>query len=283
VRRPALLAVAILVAAAHLAHAHPAVDQGKHLYDDLEYKKAAKQFDKALKLELTKEDRTVALQYLGLCQATLNDLAGAAATFKLLLDLDPQFSLDRSSTPPKILDLFERVKSTMPKSQVPLPPPKTSELTLAHVAVPSSRPNQPVELKVTLTDPDHLASKVVVRYRKHGDTSYSELTVTGENGRLSSQIPGMFVVIPQIEYYIAAVDEQGKALTTAGTEDQPLVIAVREEQKLGTTPIYKRWWFWTIAGVVVVGAVTAIAAVVATRGGGDSSTGTANVTIMFSP
>ncbi len=282
-RRPAWLAIAILVAAAHLAHAHPAVDQGKHLYDDLEYKKAAKQFDKALKLDLPKEDRAIALQYLGLCQATLNDLPGAAATFKQLLDLDPQFSLDRSSTPPKILDLFERVKSTMPRLQVPLPPPKTSELTLAHVAVPSSRPSHPIELKVTLTDPDHLAKKVVVRYRKKGDTSFSELIAMGENGLLASQIPGMFVVSPEIEYYIAAVDEAGKALTTAGTEDQPLVIAVREDPKPGNTPIYKRWWFWTIAGVVVIGTVATIAAVVATRGGGDSSTGTTNVTIMFSP
>jgi hypothetical protein len=33
----------------------------------------------------------------------------------------------------------------------------------------------------------------------------------------------------------------------------------------GKTPIYKRWWFWTVIGVVVAGGATA-AGVLATRG-----------------
>jgi hypothetical protein len=39
-----------------------------------------------------------------------------------------------------------------------------------------------------------------------------------------------------------------------------------------STPIYKKWWLWTIVGVVVVGGV--VAAVVLTQGGDDTTAGT---------
>ena len=37
-----------------------------------------------------------------------------------------------------------------------------------------------------------------------------------------------------------------------------------------STPIYQKWWFWTAAGVVVVGAVTAVLLAVNSDSGGDS-------------
>jgi hypothetical protein len=37
------------------------------------------------------------------------------------------------------------------------------------------------------------------------------------------------------------------------------VTATAPAQDAGETPIYEKWWFWTAAGVVVVGAVVGIA------------------------
>lgn len=40
-----------------------------------------------------------------------------------------------------------------------------------------------------------------------------------------------------------------------GLEDnQPQQAEVTEQQELESTPLYKKWWFWTIIGVVAVGA-----------------------------
>ncbi len=271
----------VLVAATALAN--PAVDAGKRLYDDLEYKKALKQFEKALKQDLAPEERATALQYLGLTQATLNDLAGAAGTFKQLLELKPDFELDRSSTPPKILDLFEKVRSTMPKPKVTAPPPKASELVLTHVAPSEARPGRAIDLPLTLTDPDHRAAVVIVRFRRHGDASWQELKLTAASGSLVAQLPGMVVQSPSIEYYIAAQDANGEVLTTVASEAEPMVVPVREPAKPQATPVYRRWWFWTIlaAGVVAIGTATAVA--VAVTSGGGSSGGTAPVTITFTP
>jgi hypothetical protein len=57
----------------------------------------------------------------------------------------------------------------------------------------------------------------------------------------------------RVEYYIEAVDEQGGVLQSLGTEDRPFAFTVREER-----PLYQKWWFWTIAGAVVVGTTTAL-------------------------
>ena len=53
----------------------------------------------------------------------------------------------------------------------------------------------------------------------------------------------------------------------AGTPDQvDLSASQTAEPEAGAAPIYKRWWFWTAAAVVVVGAGIGIYA--ATSGGG---------------
>lgn len=286
-----LAAVRSFVAAALLAAvalvpsrggAHPAVDAGRKLYDDLEYKKAQKILEKALKqTDLNDEERQAAWQLLALCQATLGDLGNAAASFKALLDLNPKFTLDRTSTPPKIYDLYEKVRSTMPGV---VPPDKVvvheTEISLTHVAPAEGRPGRPMDLLVRLTDADHRASDLVLRY--HGDDAagFSEVKVASAP-EATLQIPGIFVKKPIVTYYIAAVDASGKALASAGSEEQPLTVPVRDEVKLAT-PVYKRWWFWAIAGVLVVGAGAAVA-LAATTGGGNPGGGSTNVTVTFTP
>jgi tetratricopeptide (TPR) repeat protein len=277
----ALLAVA-LAAAPFGAWAHPAVDQGRKLYDDLEYKKAQKALEKALKApDLTDEDRQTALQYLALCQSTLGDLPNAAASFKSLLDLNPKFTLDRASTPPKILDLFEKVRSTMPQAQEPdRVVVRETEIVLTHIAPADCRPTKPLDLLVKLRDVDHRSSHLAVRYRERGSGGFSEVKVASA-AEATLQVPGMFVRVPRLEYYIAALDASGKVLTSAGSEEQPLSVPVNEEVRAGT-PVYKRWWFWAIAGVLVVGAGAAVA-VAAAAGGGGGGGGSTSVTVTFMP
>lgn len=287
-RLAALAGLFLILATPSTSHADPRVDEGRRLYEDLEYRKALRVLGvAAAAADLAREDRIVALQYLGLCQATLNDLAGAAGTFKRLLEIDPDFTLDRTTTP-RVLDLFERVKSTMPRPHAPVSPPapvtvRESELALVHTAPASAQPGRGVDLSVTLSDPERRAVRVVVRYRAAGQRAFSEVTAVAGEGAYRAQISGLFVVLPSVEYYIAALDAGGRVLASAGSEAQPLAIAVRVEAR-AAAPVYKRWWFWTVAGAILVGVVTAaVVATVATRGTPVVSPGTTDVTISFLP
>ena len=278
--------VALFLAFGGSAAAHPRVDEGRRLYEDLEYKKALLVLVEAAGTPgLTREETIIALHYLGLCQATLNDLGGAAQTFKRLLDIDPDFSLDRSTTP-RVFDLFLRVKSTM-HSQSPIEPKiaaaaEKSELALVHTAPASARPGLPIDLTVSLSDPEGRVSQVMVRFRPLGQAVYSEIKTLATGDSMSAQIPGLFVVVPSIDYYIAALDASGRLLAHAGSERKPLSISVREPMKEGA-PVYKRWWFWTVASAVVVGGAAAAVATIATRGRPSPTVGTTNVTISFTP
>ena len=48
----------------------------------------------------------------------------------------------------------------------------------------------------------------------------------------------------------------------------PLAPAVVEVEQGGGTPVYKKWWFWTAVGVVVVGSATAVGVAVASSNSG---------------
>ncbi len=274
-----LLAVA---AFAQVAGAHPLVTEGRRLYEELEYRRAVKVLAEAARVaDLSRDEQIEALRLLGLCQATLSDLAGAAATFKRLLEIDPSFTFERSTTP-RILDLFDKVKSTMPRREAPPPVLRETEIALAHVAPASAHPGRTLELAVTVSDPERRAARIVVRYRASGAGGWSEVgaAVTGRSA--VAQLPGIFVVVPGVEYYIAALDGSGRVLTSAGSEEQPIAVPVREEPRV-SAPVYRRWWFWTIAGVVLAGGVAGgVGAGVASRRGGPTS-GASDVTITLTP
>jgi tetratricopeptide (TPR) repeat protein len=260
--------------------AHPLVDRGRTLYEELEYKQAAEVLARALEDgALTRPERIDALKHLGLAQATLNQHAAAAATFKRILELEPDFSLDRSTTP-RILDLFERVRGTMPRPSAPPPPPviKESELTLSHAAPAEARPGRPLEVVVNLHDPDGRAARLVLRHRGPDGGSYSEQSVPASPGAVVIQLAGIIVKPPLIEYFVQALDGAGRALAGVGSAERPLQVAVREEVK-PATPVYRRWWFWTVAGVLAAGAAGATAAVLLTRPA--PSSGSTSVTVTF--
>jgi tetratricopeptide (TPR) repeat protein len=65
----------------------------------------------------------------------------------------------------------------------------------------------------------------------------------------------------RIDYYVRALDEHGGVLAESGTPTLPfrLQVAAPEEiaarqAALKPTPWYGKWWLWTIAGAVVLGA-----------------------------
>ena len=92
------------------ARADPILDEGKRLYEELEYKRAVEMLERALTHDLNREQRIEALKYLGLCQATLHQHAPAAATFKKLLEIEPDLGEARAGLRSAYAKRFEAKK-----------------------------------------------------------------------------------------------------------------------------------------------------------------------------
>jgi len=121
------------------------------------------------------------------------------------------------------------------------------------------------EIAYRLKNDPALLYNIGQAYRFAGDTAEA-LRAYKAYLRRSPEAPNRREVDTQIVKLQRLVDEQRTSTTSpphgVATPDHPLVLeapqlvvsqpVVRPAVK---TPIYKKWWLWTIVGVVVVGAV----------------------------
>lgn len=127
------------------------VDTGITMYLEGHYEKARDLLLKALKfkeLELERNRRLGALQYLAFCQIALGDMPAARESFKRLLTLEPAYRLP-AGTSPKIVKVFEDVRAKMPKKLVPKP--LIEEKPPPGVIPPDKKPEKPKPKKSSST------------------------------------------------------------------------------------------------------------------------------------
>lgn len=172
-----------------------------------------------------------------------------------------------------------------------------------HVIVPAGK-----ALKIDATIRNNLGIKnVTFFYRKSGESNYQMVKMNTEGNDLySATIPEEAVQEPGLDYFIQASDEAGNiiirglaftsfALTVVQgvivpEPIKPLILIPSPEERMtmkteapafeGSKPWYKKWWIWTIAGAVVIGAAAAggHGGGGGESGGGAPSTGSAKIT-----
>jgi hypothetical protein len=129
---------------------------------------------------------------------------------------------------------------------------------IQHTPVAQAVLNVSIEISARIVDANPVAFPRVY-YRHVGETRYQMITMAPKGSTLLGVIPGFVVTSDGVEYYIEAFDTLGNGPTYHGTAEAPHRVTV-VSNKTGTTPIstpfYKTWWFWTVAGVVVAGSVT---------------------------
>ena len=183
-------------------------------------------------------------------------------------------------------------------AQSPLPvaePGITSPQIQHQPAQHATMAGDPLEIEAVIAAGSSV--EAVLLYRKIGASEYTRLAMRyKEEGIYRARIPGKEVVPPGIEYFIQATDAFGN-MTTYGqplpagvfkmvpltarvepnllSEDQAFTerifpsetaAANREPQTSGNS-WYKKWWVWTIVGVVATGIVAA------SMGGGSGDPG----------
>jgi hypothetical protein len=252
-----------------------ALKHAESLYSDAQYAESIAALDELLAhRELAPGQRLEALLYLGMGHLALGHEEAARARFHELLQEDPAYALPRY-TSPKITQLFERVRIEVKDSphMVALAP----------------------EMHPAAAGPDHVTlrfrverrgdSVALVHWRRRGAATFNEEKLHGE-GTMTADLPlGWSQQVPtedfDLEYY-GELEAEGKRVTGSGTAEQPLVVRVHVRATAagqvhpgmvpdeghntssdGSAPIYRRWWFWTVVGVAVVGG--GVAAYAATR------------------
>lgn len=133
------------------------VDTGISMYLEGRYERARDLLLKALKFkeeELGRNRRLGALAYLACCQIALGDVPAAQNSFKRLLTLEPDYRLP-AGTSPKIVAVFEKVRSQMPKKIEPLAVPRTKPRPVIEekppegVTPPAKKPEEPEPKKAS--------------------------------------------------------------------------------------------------------------------------------------
>lgn len=137
----------------------------------------------------------------------------------------------------------------------------------------------PVELPVTVSrDPLHRVVQVVVRYRRGAEGELRESSATtGQPVRISAASLPAAGAPYQVHYFLEGRTTDGSAIAELGSMGEPLVLDVqapaaapvrrRAAPAEASGSIFGTWWFWTLTGVVVVGAAATTAVVLTADAG----------------
>jgi len=291
------------------------ISQGKLLYSAQEYDKAVSSFRKAQSAKgATDATKAEALKYLGLIAVILRKPKAAKRHFLRLLQLRPDFQLD-SSNSPKLVNAFNKVKKEFDAQRKvtiqdlsPKTMPSAKPLELRVKLQDKFKQVSRVTLWFRIEGQPDFTKRSMQEVKNPGWQSRLEQRHEGFGVRIavcadkkpaarapSSSAGARYFsfTIPKfvgrteaydIEYYVVAANASGKSLVTLGTAARPQrtrrTVEAPKPKKPKPTPIYKKWWLWTIVGVGVAGGVVAIVAATLPKAPPTPETGSAVITVI---
>jgi len=245
----------VLLLSAPLAHAGPKQEsralfkQGIALYEKGDHQGALARFQAAY---AARPDRRILLN-IGLTQEKLGDLIGAAESFEqFLADLPPGKYGRRKAV---VVNKLDGLRGKLVRLTVACPREG------ATVEVDDARVGEtPLPRPIYLMPGDR---RLVVKKKGHKPHGEPLALTAGEVREVEVPLP---------ELQLQPTPAPAPAPEAAAGQPAPLAApdpraGERREQDAMSTPIYKRWWFWTVVGVVVAGATTG--GVLASQLGGD--------------
>jgi hypothetical protein len=140
-------------------------------------------------------------------------------------------------------------------------------LTIGHRPPTEARHDDPLRLRVLLVeDPLAMVAAVAVKWKLPRESSWSTVRAEGPRRDYALSVPLSAVGESPgtLSYYIEILDEKDNVLMRRGAPGEPFVLPLTAERARtpqsdsSPRPWYKRWWVWTVAGVLVAGATTAV-------------------------
>ncbi len=186
----------------------------------------------------------MALTYLSLGRSE-----EAEGAYRSLLGIEPEFD-PGDNVSPRFREFFSGVRERWEadgRPGVATAPPTPIEIV--HASPAQADPGAEIPLTATIQDPQGRVSGLVLAYRQGTSDVFRRLDCDFRDGAFVAVIPGEDVAPPLVEYYFEAVDGAGLPVAARGDVAAPLRIAVEGP----SNSVLTKWWFWTIAVVVIGG------------------------------
>ncbi|MBX5481680.1 MAG: hypothetical protein IRZ16_07540 [Myxococcaceae bacterium] len=250
---------------AQLGPRSPEAEEANELMEQGEFEQAVKVLQRGLSQPDVSDDVLVELyRLMGLAQLYLGNEARAREAYEKLLQARPDYEIPHSA-PPKIRELYARIKEDIRKRRV-------RPVTLDAAPIDVHEGGRPLELNARIEDMA-LGAKAKLYYRRAGAQSYSSVDFGRAKGGAredySATIPAYELPAEprgyDMEYYLEVADAAQRRLAGKGDAFNPLHFRVTPagEEVPGSTKAsawYENPWVWAGAGAIVVaGTVTAVA------------------------
>ncbi|HSD89353.1 MAG TPA: hypothetical protein VLB44_17610, partial [Kofleriaceae bacterium] len=260
--------IAALVLVAATARSLPAaadsaerVASAEHHFEELDYELVLGDSDAVIAdASAPVAHKARALFVRGEALVVLDRDADANAAFTALLSLDPEFRPPPTS-PPRIRAAFESALAAWRVGREEELATKFGaqlrEVKLDVDAPVDARGGRPLQLRVRLRDPQHLANRLVLGYRRESEREYSRISAAAAPS-LVLAIPGAVLGSDKpyrLAWYVHATHESGAVVRRSGDEAEPRWLAVAAGQPPRPPPITRRWWFWTGIATLTISAV----------------------------
>jgi hypothetical protein len=267
-------ATAVLVATAGavfgmpVAAQRPEVVEARSLYRDLHYDRAQQAFEEALSLDGNRpEDLSEIYLHLGLIAGATNDERAAENFFRHALEVNPSLTLV-DDLPPKITEPFARARAFWADERLrivhPIPESFAASVpAILSFEVTGDRMDMVEGVRLSIwSDADEGGEGAARHIRREGRGPH-DFTVPTVLVASAREVYYRFEVIGSHDSVLLELNG-GEASAVAVIRGRPHVEGggaepggAPDEPVPPTTvrPLYRRWWFWTIIGVVVASGV----------------------------
>jgi tetratricopeptide (TPR) repeat protein len=260
-----MLLVGLLALPAHgqISPRVPEIARATEQIDQGEFEEAVRTLQKGLSTQDLTDDQLVELyRLLGLSQLYLGNEERAREAYEKLLQARPDFELPKSE-PPKIRNLFTRIKEDIKKRRV-------RPVTLTVDGIAEVAPDEPLAIGARIEDLP-LGAKAKFFYRRAGQQSYSSVDFARRKGsreEFAGIVPAFEIPTEntayEIEWYVEVADGAQRRLAGKGDAFTPLSFKVLPKgvepgaARAEAIPVYKSPWFWIGIGAGVAAVTTGV-------------------------
>lgn len=247
---------------------HDLIAKGQALFEDQQYEESIQTLSAALlRPSNTPTQKVEIYRLLALNYITLGRKEEAESAVRGLLVQQPDYALPASESP-RFRDFFAQARAKWEAEGRPglaKEEPSAKPVVVKHATPAQVDPDQSVELRGRLEDPDGRAASVKIYFRSGAKGAFTEAPAQLESGALRATIPASAVRPPLVDYYVEVLGGDGGVIASRGDASAPLRIAVPE-------PSSKGWVLPVAIGGGVLGAA-AIVGVLALAGAFKSTPG----------
>ncbi len=244
-----------------LLFANDYYNKARRLYDTVEYNEALEALEDATSREENDKKTLIEIYYLkAKIYAILGKEKDAKKQFVKLLFLDNEYKISEDESP-KIVKFFKETKKKFIESLTV----KLNTPEIIFEAVRNVKYQKRVKIKAIISSMNE-SRNAKIYYRRIGSSKYLQSDIyqsEGDNFEGNIPLPLNIDRDFALEYYIGVVDFSGKMIAHYPSAEEPLILSVTLSKKQDkknspeisdNSSILNEWWFWTVVGVVVIGA-----------------------------